>query len=126
MDLKEERNMILDMVAEGRINVEEAKQLLDALEKSAPAREDEDEFIASPEMDFHIPEVHIPNVSRIVSRAYRHAIPKVYSNLADLDDMRDELEDEMERLREELEELKGETRRMKKEEKRSPEEDWDE
>ena len=35
MDLKEERNMILDMVAEGRITVEDAKQLLDALEKSA-------------------------------------------------------------------------------------------
>jgi hypothetical protein len=133
MDLKEERNMILDMVAEGRINVDEAKQLLDALEKSARASEEEDEFISTPGMDFHIPEIRMPNIPRIVNRAYRRAVPRVYSNLTDLDDIRDDLEDEMERMREELEELKEEARRIKEDAReqgeefrqRRKEEDWE-
>ena len=124
MDLKEERNMILDMVAEGRINVEEAKQLLDALEKSARLAKDEDEFFSTPGVDVHIPEVRIPNVNRIINRAYRKAMPKAYSNLVDMDDMRENLEAEMERLREQMEALKEETRRIKKE-PWHPEEDWE-
>lgn len=133
MDMKEERNMILDMVAEGRINVEEAKQLLDALEKSARARKDEEEFFRIPEMDIHIPEVPpIPNVSRIINRAYRKAGAKVYSRMSDLEDIRGDLEEEMERMREELEAIKEEARRIKEDahyqedqRQRREEEDWD-
>ena len=131
MDLKEERNMILDMVAEGRITVEDAKQLLDALEKSARRREKNEEFISSPPMDFHIPEVRIPNVEHIINRAYRKAMPHVHSRLEGLEDMREDLQDEIEHLREELDKLKEEYEKMgeeikKQAEQRHPrdEEDW--
>ena len=112
MDLKEERNMILDMVAEGRITVEDAKQLLDALEKSARKRESGEEFFTTPGMDFHIPEVRIPDVSRIVNRAYRHAMPHVHGRIEGLEDMRENLEDQIENLRDELERLRDEYQKM--------------
>jgi hypothetical protein len=130
MDLKEERNMILDMVAEGRITVDDAKQLLDALEKSARKHDGKDEFIASPGMDFHIPEVRIPNVGNIINRAYRHARPKIHTHFGDLEDIREDMEDEIERLRDQLNALKEESARMAEELKkqtgqpRRNEEDW--
>ncbi len=132
MDLKEERHMILDMVAEGKITVEEAKQLLDALEQSASANETDDDFFSTPGMDFHIPEIRMPNIPRIVNRAYRRAAPHIYSSINDLEDVRDELEDEVDNLREEMEKLKEETQRMQEEFRRKVEttfhperdEDW--
>ena len=115
MDLTEERNIILDMVAEGRISVDEAKQLLDALEISNRKKEPADDFCVSPGMDFHIPEVRVPNVNRIIHNAYRHAKPGFDFHSEDLDEMRDKLEDEMEILRDEMEMLKEETKNISEE-----------
>ena len=115
MDFKEERNMILDMVAEGRITVDDAKQLLDALEKSASKKNPDDEFFVSPGMDFHIPEVRIPNVNHIINRATRRSMPGFVMHSSDLEDLRENLEDEMERLREQLEILKEEAGRIAEE-----------
>ena len=129
MDLKDERNMILDMVSEGKITVEEAKQLLDALEQSARKSEREDDFIGPA---FDIPMPQMPDISRIVNRATQRAyrrtmhMPRVFHNLEDLEDMRDELEDEVERLREQLEELKEQTRDLHAHgHKPGDDEDWD-
>ncbi len=121
MDLKEERHMILDMVADGKITVEEAKLLLDALEQSAGKTEAEDDFFTTPGMDFHIPEIRMPNIPHIVNRAYRHARPHIHSSIDDLEDVRDELEDEVDNLREEMEKLKEETQRMQEELRRKVE-----
>ena len=138
MDLKEERNMILDMVAEGKITVEEAKQLLDALEQSVRENEPDDDFFVAPNIDFQMPKM--PDISRIVNRATkrasRHArkMPRVFYDMDDLSDIRDNLEEEVERLREEMEEMKEEARRVheearhvhEEEKNRLDEEDWDE
>ena len=72
------------------------------LKKAPGSREVEDEFFTSPGMDFHIPEVHIPNVGNIVNRAYRKAMPKIHGHFSDLEEMREGMEDELDALREQL------------------------
>ena len=138
MDLKEERNMILDMVAEGKITVEEAKELLDALEKSVKENEAGDDFFVAPNIDFQMPEM--PDFSRIVNRAtkraYRHAkkMPKVFYDMDDMAEIHDDLKEEVERLKEEMETLKEEARHVheeamhvqEEEQTNLDEEEWDE
>ena len=142
MDLKEERNMILDMIAEGKITVEEAKQLLDALEKSTRTRPEEDEFfgprwphgpgnVHKPHgrMPYgHIPHVadipDIPDISRIVEQAYAEAMPDMVDELANLNDVRSDLQEEINRMQAELDSLKVERKRRK--DSHGAAEDWDE
>lgn len=117
MDFKEERNMILDMVAEGRITVDDAKSLLDALEKSSLKKHPEttDDFFVTPGMDFHVPEVHIPNVNRIVRQAIRNSVPGYRINGEEMDEVRANLREEMESLREQMELLAEEIKEKVKE-----------
>lgn len=124
MDLKEERNMILDMIAEGKITVEEAKQLLDALEQSAEDDTSEDSF--DPQFfDTTFSDMRFPNVPHIISKATRKAYRKMQDRQLDMDSMmdglenaREDLEDELQRMRDELNELHKEADRMRKEEKK--------
>jgi histidinol dehydrogenase len=116
MDFREERNMILDMVAEGRITVEDARQLLDALEASAKKTpEPRDDFFTTPGFDFHVPEVRIPNVDRIVQHAVRHATPGFHGMRDEFDEMRGSMEDELENLRVQIEDLKEQARHITEE-----------
>ncbi|MEM5773485.1 MAG: hypothetical protein AAGU05_00680 [Anaerolineaceae bacterium] len=116
MDFSEERNMILDMVAEGRISVEDAKQLLDALEKSArKQKQTDDDFFVTPGMDFHVPEVRVPNVGRIVRHAIRGSMPGYRFNSEEADEIRENLEEELETLREEMETLREQARNITEE-----------
>ncbi len=116
MDFSEERNMILDMVAEGRISVDDAKQLLDALEKSASKKKKpEDDFFVTPGMDFHVPEVRIPNINRIVRHSMRGFPPGFRVGGEEVDEIREDLEEELENLREEIESLKEQARNITEE-----------
>jgi len=121
MDLKEERNMILDMIAEGKISVEEAKQLLDALEQSAEGEESPEDFFDPQTFEPSFNNMRIPNIPRIVnnarSKAYRHAYHRLDmdSTLDSLENAREELENELQRMREELKDLHKEEERMRKE-----------
>jgi thiamine kinase-like enzyme len=127
MDLKEERNMILDMIAEGKISVEEAKQLLDALEQSAAGDDTSESFFDAQDFGTSFDEMRMPNIPRIVNRATQKAYRRMQERRnmdptldgledarEDLEDAREDLEDELQRMREELKELQKEAERMRK------------
>jgi polyhydroxyalkanoate synthesis regulator phasin len=121
MDMKEERNMILDMIAEGKITVEEAKQLLDALEQGAEGEDIPDDYFDPQIFDTSFNNMRLPYIPNIINKSTRKAFRHAYhrmdmdSAMDGLENAREDLEDELQRMREELKDLHKEADRMRKE-----------
>ena len=107
MDLKEERHMILDMVSEGKISVEEAKQLLDTLEQSVRDKRSSRRRGGRRTVEFQIPPM--PDIPKIVRRSLRPLEPYMEMAYDDLEAQFKEMEEELECVREELRIMREDT-----------------
>ncbi|MCJ7622386.1 MAG: hypothetical protein MUO76_02700 [Anaerolineaceae bacterium] len=117
MDLKEERHMILDMVSEGKISVEEAKTLLDALEQSRPDKRSARRMHGHRTVEIPIPPM--PDVQKFMRSSLRPLAPYMdmaYEDLEEeLEEQREKIKEQREKMKEQQEELQEELERMREE-----------
>lgn len=111
MDLKEERHMILDMVSDGKISVEEAKRLLDALEQSGHDKRSARRRRRRRTVEIPIPPP-MPDIQKIVRSSLRPMAP--YMEMA-YEDLEEELDEQREKMKAQQEGMQEELERMREE-----------